>query len=108
MALAKGIIAMDLSRQKKERVPKRPLKIRIPVWFPLREIPLEERVGQRMSPPNRKRTKLICVAVNEEERDLIRTSAREKTRAARNNTQKPLARNCLMMFTILSDPRESH
>jgi hypothetical protein len=108
MALAKGIMAMDLSRQKKERVPKTPLKIRIPVWFPLREILLEERIGQRITTPSRKRTKPICVAVNEEERDLMRTSAREKMRADSNMSQKPLARNCLMMFTILSDPRESH
>jgi hypothetical protein len=108
MALANGIMAMDLIRQKKERVPKRPLKIRIPVWFPLREIPLEERVGQRMSPPNRKRTKPICVAVNEEERDLMRISAKEKIRAARNINQKPLARNRFLISTILTDPLESH
>jgi len=100
-------MAMDLSRQKKERVPKRPLKTRIPVWFPLREILLEERIGQRITPPSRKRTKPICVAVNEEERDLMRTSAKEKIRAARNISQKPLVRKRLTMSTILNHPHES-
>ena len=107
MALARGIMAMDLSRQKKDKVPKRPLKIRIPVWFPLREILLEERIGQRITPPSRKRTKPICVAVNEEERDLMRISEREKMRAESNMSQKPLVRNRLTMSAISSHPPES-
>jgi len=52
--------------------------------------------------------KPICVAVNEEERDLMRISAKEKIRAARIINPKPLARNRLMISTILSHPRESH
>jgi hypothetical protein len=69
-------MAMDLSRQKKERVPKRPLKIRIQVLFPLREILLEERIGQRINPPSRKRMKPISVVENEDESDLRSVSAR--------------------------------
>jgi hypothetical protein len=61
MAFARGIKAMDLSRQKKEKVPKSPLKMRILVRFPFKEILLEERIGQRMIPPNKNRIKAICM-----------------------------------------------
>jgi hypothetical protein len=93
---------MDFRRQKKERVPKKPLRMRIVVRFPLRDIPLEERIGQRVKPPKKKRTKAIWVGENEEERYLINISVKEKIRAANNISPKPVKKNCLRIVLILS------
>jgi hypothetical protein len=93
---------MDLRKQKKERVPKKPLRIRILVRFPLRDIPLEARIGQRVNPPRKKRTKAIWVAENEEERYLINISVKEKIRAASNISPTPVKKNCSRIALILS------
>ena len=95
-------MAMALRRQKKERVPKRPLRIRTLVRFPLRDISLEERIGQRMKPPRKKRTKAIWIGGNEEERYLINISVREKVRAASNINPRPVKKSRLTIGLILS------
>jgi hypothetical protein len=95
-------MAKDLIRQKKERVPKSPLSIRILVRIPLRDIPREERMGHRMKPPRKKRTKAIWVGENEEERYLIKISVKEKMIAARSISPKPLISNRLRIILIVS------
>ena len=102
MALDRGIVAMDLSRQKKEKVPKIPLKTRIQVRFPLRDIPFEERIGQRIAPPIRNRAKAICMGEKKKERCLARISANEKMIAERSISPKPLVNNRLRIILIVS------
>jgi len=70
-------MAMDLRRQKKDKVPAAPLNKSIQVWLPLRDVPLDEMIGKRMSPPKIKRIKPISEAGNKEERDLMMISVRE-------------------------------
>jgi hypothetical protein len=70
-------MAMDLSKQKKDTVPKIPLRRRIRMSFPLGDIFIEERMGQRMIPPSRKRMKAISVVGRERERILRITSLME-------------------------------
>ena len=73
----KEVKAIDLRRHKKEKVPNTPLRIRYWRCLPLRDVLREERIGQRITPPNRKRTKAISVMGNEVERILMNTSAIE-------------------------------
>ena len=74
---------IDLMRQRNERVPATPLPKSSQVLFPLRDPLRHEMIGQRMSPPIRKRKRAIPVAGKEGESDLRRISVREKTKAAR-------------------------
>jgi len=73
----KEVRAIDLRRHKKEKVPNTPLRMRYGRCLPLRDVFREERIGQRITPPNRKRTKAISVIGNEVERILMNTSAIE-------------------------------
>ena len=73
----KEVRAIDRRRHKKEKVPKSPLRIRYWRCLPLKDVLREERIGQRITPPNRKRTKAISVIGKEVERILMNTSAIE-------------------------------
>jgi hypothetical protein len=73
----KEVKAIDLRRHKKEKVPNTPLRTRYWRCLPLSDVPREERIGQRITPPKRKRTKAISVIGSEVERILMNTSAIE-------------------------------
>ena len=77
MAFDNGIMAIDLTRQKKAMVPVSPLNSKTRVELPLRDSFPRAKKGKRISPPNKNRKNAIGTEPIEGEMNLMTTSLRE-------------------------------